>query len=106
MLEARQQPIESNIVSILLDDEAAQPLGNEPVYHNGEIIGKTTSASFAYRVGRPVAIALIKRQSERLLDGLIVEIDIAREFHHGIIINEPAFDPDGLRMRSKPGIKE
>jgi 4-methylaminobutanoate oxidase (formaldehyde-forming) len=95
----RHETPESRIVSIVLDSIEAQPLGNEPVYLNGNIIGKTTSAAFGYRVGKSVAIALVKTGAEMNLDGLEIEIDIARRHFSGYITSKPAFDPDGSRMR-------
>ena len=94
-----QQTPASMIVSILLDLPEAQPIGGEPVVFDGNIIGKTTSAAFAYRVGKPVAIALVKNLASHELEGLAVEIDIARQYFRGTIRLTPVYDPAGLRMR-------
>ena len=99
LLELRNQAPESKLVSIVLDSTDAQPLGNEPVYHAGKIIGKTTSAAFGYRLGRPVAIAQLDYGSEKNLDGLKVDVDIARSQNAGTISLNPAFDPAGSSMR-------
>ena len=96
----REQPVSQRLVSIVLDDADAQPLGNEPVYHDGCIIGKTTSAAFGYRVGKPVAIALLDSENGISLDGLDIEVDIARTPAPGKTSLRPIFDPDGSRMRS------
>jgi len=95
----RHQATASQIVSIVLDSIEAQPLGNEPVYFDDRIIGKTTSAAFGYRIGKPVAIALLETPAGLALDGLRVEVDIARDHFSGYITSNPAFDPDGSRMR-------
>ncbi|MEM7561603.1 MAG: FAD-dependent oxidoreductase [Pseudomonadota bacterium] len=89
----------SCLVSIVLDDNEAQPMGNEPVYYQQKIIGKTTSAAFGYRVGKPVAIALCDNPVAEL-DGLRVDVDIARRQNAGTVTLNPAFDPDGKRMRT------
>lgn len=65
----------------------------------GQIIGKTTSASFGYRVDKPVALAIINAVPEVDLNQLNVEIDIARTLVSGTIKTAAAFDPDGKRMR-------
>ena len=100
MLERRDRPPTSKLVSIVFDAIDAQPLGNEPVYHAGRIIGKTTSAAFGYRVGKPVAIALVECVSDKNLDGLKVDVDIARSQNAGTIILNAAFDPRGSNMRA------
>ncbi len=100
-LEKQREAGEGNrIVSIIFDDPGAVPLGNEPVYFNGQIVGKTTSASFGYRTGKPVAIADINLVEARV-EGTQVQVDIARNYHKGRITLKPAFDPNGSRMRQK-----
>ena len=97
--ELKHKPQQAQIVTIVLDSVEAYPLGNEPVYHAGKIIGKTTSAAFGYRLGKPVAIALIEAPAGQSLENLKVEVDIARSPFSGYITLKPAFDPDGSRMR-------
>jgi 4-methylaminobutanoate oxidase (formaldehyde-forming) len=100
----RDEGARSRIVTILLDDIDAVPLGNEPVYASdgsgGRIVGRTTSAAFGYRVGRPVALAAI---DAGLDEGAPVAIDIARQPFAGRVTLEPAFDPTGARMRKAKG---
>ena len=86
------------VVSITLEDASAVPIGNEPVYSDGAIVGKTTSAAFGYRIGRPVAIADIREPAARF-EGARVEIDIARTLFAGRVSVKPVFDAAGLRMR-------
>ena len=99
LLKQRDADEACRIVSIVLEDVTAVPLGNEPIYCDGEIVGKTTSAAFGYRVGRPVAIADIREPAARM-DGARVEIDIARTRFAGRISVKPVFDPEGWRMRN------
>ncbi len=99
LVKQRELPLEKRITTILLDDVDAVPLGNEPVLLEGKIIGKTTSAAFGYRVGRPVVIALLQCGGFELKNGLNVEVDIARELFSGKINFQPAYDPDGKTMR-------
>ncbi len=99
LLRQRDEGEACRIVSIVLDDPNAVPLGNEPVYCDGRIAGKTTSAAFGYRVGRPVAIADIAEADARS-EGAEVEVDIARVRFKGRVTPEPAFDPKGTRLRA------
>ena len=85
---------------IKLDDKGAIPLGNEPIYFNNEIVGKTTSASFGYRIGAPLALGDIFKKNEEILnEGVRVSIDIGRDFFEGTVFLKSLFDPLGLRMR-------
>lgn len=94
--QRRKEGAASRVVSLILEDENAVPLGHEPIYLDGKIIGHTTTASFGYRVGKPVALGYVHLDEP---DGVEVELDIAREMFKGRLIVGPAFDPKGRRMR-------
>ncbi len=102
LLPLREQEPKSRLVSIILNNADALPLGNEPVIANGKIIGKTTSAAFGYRIGYPVALAHITTASTQSLESMSVEVDIAGNNFSGTISLSPAYDPKGQRMRN-PG---
>ena len=89
---------DSRLVSLKFKDSEVVPLGNEPVLRDGRIIGKTTSAAFGYRVGFPVAIALLSTDS--IADGALVQVDIAGQSAGATLSVAPLFDPSGNRMRT------
>ncbi len=97
MQQRRTQGAVNRIFSLALDDKAAVPLGHEPIYLDGQIIGQTTSCAFGYRVGRPVALGHTKCP---LADGSRVQVDIACELFDATVTLGPLFDPDGSRMRT------
>jgi 4-methylaminobutanoate oxidase (formaldehyde-forming) len=99
MQRAFDTPAKQRIVSLRVADMAAVPLGNEPVYHDGQIIGKTTSASFGYRVGYPVALAYI--DNDIAVNGANVSINIAGTHVAANVSRKALFDPAGIRMRTK-----
>lgn len=99
LMKRREKGIASTMASIVLDDPAAFPLGNEPVYAGQEIVGQTTSAAFGYRLGRPVALAYVRPARIGEIDGARVMIDIARRSFAGTVSLSPAFDPEGERLR-------
>ena len=101
LLGLGDRPPRRRMATIVLDDAELVPLGSEPVYLGTDIIGQTTSAAFGYRIGKPVALAMI--DSGRLAQAREprVEIDIAGARVSGVVTFEAAFDPEGMRMRSR-----
>ncbi len=97
MNERRAAGARQELVSLVLDDPKACPLGHEPVHHDDDIIGQTTSCAFGYRVGRPVALA---RLSRPLADGSRVQVDVARVLFDAVIRTGPVFDPAGVRIKT------
>ena len=85
-----------NVISITLDDERAVPLGHEPIYLDGKIIGQTSTCAFGYRVGRPVALG---HAHGDVADGARIQVDIARQMFDGTVTIGPLYDPEGKRMR-------
>ena len=85
------------IFSLCLDDVAAMPIGQEPIFRRNKIIGQTTSCAFGYRVGKPVALG---RVSTPLSDGEQVHVSIAGDHYVATVTNGALFDPDGSLMRS------
>jgi len=73
----RDQGPSGRVISLVFEDPDVVPIGGEPVYRSGRVIGKTTSAAFGHRVGAPVAIAYLDgfgAEDEEIQ----VEVDIAR----------------------------
>lgn len=93
----RANGAELKTLSLVLDDVAANPLGHEPIYHNGTIIGQTTSCSFGYRVGRPVALGVVNTM---VAAGTRVEVDIARRLVEATVSHGAVVDPSGSRMKT------
>jgi glycine cleavage system aminomethyltransferase T/glycine/D-amino acid oxidase-like deaminating enzyme len=83
-------------VSITIMNEDAVPLGHEPIYLNGEIIGQTSSCGFGYRVGKPIALGHVNTPLET---GTQVQIDVARTLYDAEITLGPLFDTTGMRMK-------
>jgi 4-methylaminobutanoate oxidase (formaldehyde-forming) len=85
------------LVSLKFHDEKAMPLGHEPIYYDGNIIGKISSCAFGYRIGKPAALGTVQRQTT---SGIAVQVDIARQFFDATLVTNPLYDPEGIRMKS------
>ncbi len=97
LVKRRQAGPKQRMATIILDDPGAVPLGHEPVYLEGEVIGQTTSAAFGYRIGRPIALGYLEAEAAR--EGQAVTVDIGRALFPARVTMEPAYDPSGARMR-------
>ena len=93
----KREGAKRKVISLLFEDARAVPLGHEPVYLNGDIIGETSSCAFGYRVGAPVALGYGDARADA---GARVKVDIAREMFAARIVQGALFDPDGSLMRN------
>lgn len=87
----------TSICSLVFDTDEQLPLGHEPVIVDRDIIGKTTSCAFGYRVGKPVALAQV---STPLAAGTRVRVDVAGVECGAVASPGALFDPSGSRMRT------
>lgn len=100
LLARKKEGARKRLIAIVLDDASAVPIGGEPVYANGAIAGKTTSAAFGFRLRKPAALALLDAQAAAPESRAI--IDIAGSMFEGKVSDGAPFDPSGLRMRTLP----
>ena len=76
----------------------ADARGSEPIYRNGELVGRATSGGFGWRVGKSLALAMVK--PEHAAEGTELEIKILGETHKATVTAESPFDPDNERLRA------
>ena len=86
------------LVTMVVDDDDTDVVGDEPVWHDGEVVGWVTSGGYAHTVGCSVAFGYVPPE---LADPAArLEIEIIGSRRGAAVQPAPLFDPDGLRMRS------
>ena len=94
----KQEGAKRKVISLIFEDMHAVPLGHEPIYLDGDIIGETSSCAFGYRVGAPVALGCCNAWVD---SSTRVKVDIAREMFVARVVQGALFDPDGSLMRNR-----
>lgn len=77
----------------------ADCLGDEPIWHDGAVVGWVTSGGYAHHSGASVAQGYVP---SALADGAAsdaFEIEILGERHRATRLDAPLFDPEAARMR-------
>jgi dimethylglycine dehydrogenase len=80
------------------DDIACECYGNEAVYHNGELIGLTTSGAYGHRIGKSLAFAYLK--PDLIHQGLEITIDTSVGSRAAHIEMDAAYDASNERLRT------
>jgi dimethylglycine dehydrogenase len=75
----------------------ADSRGSEPVMKNGAMIGRTTSGGYGWRVGKSLALAMVKPEFSH--PGDEVEVRILGETRRAIVIPESPYDPKNAALR-------
>jgi dimethylglycine dehydrogenase len=80
-------------------DKPADVLGDEPVFHNGEVVGWITSGGYAHYSGVSLALGYIP--AALAVEGTTgFEIEIIGNMRPAHLQLEPVLDPSGSRMRA------
>ena len=76
----------------------ADARGSEPIYYGEDIVGRVTSGGYGWRVGKSLALAMVR--PDLAVPGAELEIVILGVRHKATIITDSPFDPDNLGLRS------
>jgi dimethylglycine dehydrogenase len=75
----------------------ADATGNEPIFDlQGKSAGKVTSGAFGCHVGQSLALAYLRPD---IVAGTHLDVMILGRPHRAQLLNGPAFDPEGKRLR-------
>jgi len=76
----------------------ADPLGNEPLFADGVLIGRATAGYYGHGLGKSLALAYVKPHYAEV--GSEMEIEILGERKRATVLVESPFDPGNLRLRA------
>jgi dimethylglycine dehydrogenase len=76
----------------------ADARGSEAIYKDGEIVGRVTSGGYGWRVGKSLALAMIR--PDLAVENADFEIAILGKRHKATLIPDSPFDPENTALRS------
>jgi dimethylglycine dehydrogenase len=86
------------LVSFAVHAADADAIGDEPIWHEGRVVGWVTSGAYGHRVGRSLALGYVPASVAAASEGF--EIEIIGERRAAERLSVCAYDPGGVRMRS------
>ncbi len=95
----RQQGGKKRFVTLIVDAGEADAPYMSTLWHDGEIVGETTSGAWGYRVNASVALAMIR--VDLAIPGTEIEVEIYGEQCRAVVQEDrPLWDPDNERLRA------
>lgn len=76
----------------------ADARGSEPIRLKGELVGRSTSGGYGWRVGKSLALAMVRPDLAAL--GTELEIVILGKPHRATVIADSPYDPANARLRA------
>jgi dimethylglycine dehydrogenase len=90
------------LVTLVVEPHAEEPadvIGDEPIWHDGQVVGWVTSGAYAHHCGLSLALGYVPvALSAPGIEGF--EIEIIGHRCPARLQHEPVLDPEGLRMRA------
>jgi len=83
-------------------DDPADVIGDEPVWHDGKVVGWITSGGYGHHVKQSIALGYVPTELSTPggAGGSDFEIEIIGRRRPARLQPEPLFDPSGGRMRA------
>ena len=98
LLAWQEKGFANSFVTLEIKDTADRDvIGGNPIYRNGELVGRATSGGYGFRLGKSLALAMVSPDCADL--GTALEIDILGDRFAAEIIEESPFDPANERLR-------
>jgi len=99
LIEWQQRGFKNRLVTMEVGEISdADPRGNEPIYRNGTMVGRCTSGSYGWRLGKSVALGMVPPDLSE--EGEQFEVEILGKRHPAIVIPESPYDADNERLRA------
>jgi len=103
LLPQREAGVDRRLAVFTLRDPEPLLLHNEPIWRDGELVGRTTSGMFGHTIGRSVGLGYVRRgdgqvTAEWLADGRY-EIEVANERFLADASLRAPYDPGNARVR-------
>ncbi|HYM68746.1 MAG TPA: FAD-dependent oxidoreductase [bacterium] len=99
LLRQRADGVQRRLCCLLLADEHAVAVGNEPVVHDGKVISQVTSGGYGFTIGESIAYAYLPQSLAVPRTRLAVEVD-DREVS-ATVVPEPRYDPTHSRVKGR-----
>jgi dimethylglycine dehydrogenase len=99
LLAEKQRGVTKRFVTLAVDAGECDAPYMSTLWHDGKVVGETTSGAWGYRVGKSVALGMLR--SDLAAAGTELEVEIYGERFRAVVQkDEPLWDPSNERIRA------
>lgn len=99
LLAEKQRGVKKRFVTLVVEAGEADAPYMSTLWHDGEVVGETTSGAWGYRVGRSVALGMLR--ADLAIPGTGIEVEIYGERFPAVVQEDrPLWDPANERLRA------
>ena len=105
LLAWQEAGVKNRLVTLEVHDvDDADALGNNALLKDGELIGRATGGGYGFRVGKSLALGMVKPEFAE--PGSKLEIEILGKTYAASVIADSPFDPRNERLRDVNGAND
>lgn len=95
----KQRDSTKRFVTLIVDAGKADAPYMSTLWHEGQIVGETTSGDWGYRVDASIALGMLR--ADLAVPGTVIEVEIFGEKMRAVVQkDQPLWDPDNERIRA------
>src|SRR5512140_1487172 len=85
------------LITLAIDAVEADAIGDEPVWHDGKVVGWITSGGYGHCVAKSIALGYVPAALANAGSGF--EVELLGERRPAKLVQQALYDPEGTRMR-------
>ena len=99
LVQWREKGFDNKFVTLEVHDVTdADALGNNPIYQDGNVVGRATGGNYGFRIQKSIALAMVNPKCAE--PGTKLTMDILGTIHDVTVIEESPYDPTNEKLRS------
>ncbi|MFK7878597.1 FAD-dependent oxidoreductase [Roseobacter sp.] len=99
LLNEKQQGSKKQFVTLTVEAPDQDAPYMSPLFHNGDVVGETTSGDWGYRINKSVALGMLRK--DLTSPGTEVEVEIyGKRCKATVQPDQPLWDPENERIRA------
>ncbi|WP_366655735.1 FAD-dependent oxidoreductase [Fodinicurvata sp. EGI_FJ10296] len=98
LLRQREDGLRHRLVTMKVDVDGCDPLGSEPVYADGIMVGRATSGAHSHTFGCGLSLAYVGPEYQEV--GTQLEIELLGVRHRAEVCEDSPYDPENTSLRA------
>jgi dimethylglycine dehydrogenase len=94
----KEASVPQRFVTLEVEVDDADPLGNEPIYQGGKMVGRATAGAYGHTVGKSLALGYVAADAGGV--GTALEVEVLGEHYPAKVIPDSPADPDNEKLRA------
>ncbi|MEX2629233.1 MAG: FAD-dependent oxidoreductase [Tistlia sp.] len=98
LVRQQEAGIPNTYCTLEIEADDADPFGNEPIYMDGEVVGRGTAGGYGHHVGKSLMLGYVKTPFAEI--GRTCQVRVLDQLRPARIVAESPYDPDNEALRA------